>query len=406
MQAFDYIALDQAGKRQTGTLMAATAREGRDMLRTRALMPVELAPSRQRKSKTEDRFSGGRLGRVKHKDLTQATRQMAVLINAATPVEDALRVSASQFERSSMQGVLLSVRAQVMEGLRLSDALRSQPKVFDPLYVAMVASGETAGRLGAVLERLADDLEAARAIRGKIMAATVYPVLLSLFAIIVVIALMIFLVPQVVEQFTAFGQDLPVLTRFIIGLSEGVKSYGLYVLGAIIFVYIALRFALTRPPFRYKWDGMKLRLPMLGKLMRDINAARFSRTMAGLISAGTPALTAMETARHTLRNVVMREGVSGAIERVRGGAPISTALRETELFPLLVTQMVYGGEASGDAGKMFGKAADYLEDDFNRNSDVFLSLLGPMIIVLLGGVVLMIVIAIFLPILQLNKLAF
>lgn len=408
MDAFDYSALDASGVKRSGTLMAGSAREARDVLRARSLTPLDLNRSRK-KGINSGEISGSSSfgsGKIKHAELTRATRQLAILIDAATPVEDALRVTALQFEKSAMKSVLLSIRAQVVEGATLSQALRSQPQAFSDLYTAMVASGETSGRLPEVLLRLADDLESAQAIRRKIAGATAYPIVLMAVALIVIVVLMIFVVPKVVEQFETFGQDLPPLTRATIWMSEFLQAYGVIILGLIVVGAIALRFALKNKVVRRRWDGLKLRLPIIGRLNRDVNAARFSRTMAGLVSAGTPALTAMETAQHTLRNSVMRDAMTGAVERVRSGAPMSAALKETEVFPPLVTQMVMGGEVSGDMGRMFAKSADYLEDEFNAQTTVFLTLLEPAIIILLAGVVLMVVAAIFLPILQLNTLAY
>jgi len=408
MDAFDYSAMDAGGVKRSGTLMAGSAREARDLLRARSLTPLDLNRSRKKAIKAGDlsetkTFSAGK---IKHAELTRATRQLAILIDAATPVEDALRVTALQFEKSQMKNVLLSIRSQVLEGATLSQALRSQPQAFSDLYTAMVAAGETSGQLPAVLLRLADDLEAAQAIRRKIAGATAYPIVLSAVALIVIFVLMIFVVPKVVDQFDSFGQDLPPLTRATIGLSEFLQSYGLLLFGIIFMLFLAFRFALKTKSIRRRWDGLKLRLPLIGRLIRDVNAARFSRTMAGLVSAGTPALAAMNTAQHTLHNSVMRDSIGGAVERVRSGAPMSTALKETGVFPPLVTQMVMGGEASGDMGKMFAKSADYLEDEFNAQTTVFLTLLEPAIIILLAGVVLLVVAAIFLPILQLNTLAY
>lgn len=406
MEAYDYAAIDAKGTRHRGTVMASSSRDARDMLRSRALTPIDLNRSRKKSAKTSDASNNRLSGRVKLKDLTRATRQLAILINASTPVEDALRVTGMQFEGSPMRDVLLSVRSQVMEGLKLSDALRSQPQAFDDLYVAMVASGETSGRLASVLERLADDLEAAQAIRRKILGATIYPIVLSCVAIGVITLMMVFIVPKVVTQFDSFGQELPRLTKFTIALSEAFKKYGLLAAGLFTVFIIAMKFILARPKPRYIWDSWILKLPLLGSISRDLNAARFSRTMAGLISAGTPALTALETSRHTLKNSVMREAIIEAAARVREGAPISRAMEKTNVFPRLVTHMVSGGEASGDTGEMFSRSADYLENEFEAKSSVFLTLLEPLIIILLAGVVLLIVAAIFLPILQLNTAAF
>ena len=404
MEAFDYAAIDAAGARQKGTLMATSSREARDILRSRSLTPIDLNRSRRKASKTADASPTILSGRVKLKDLTRATRQLAILIKAATPVEDALRVIALQFEKSPMRGVLLSIRGQVMEGLKLSDAMRSQPQAFDDLYVAMVASGESSARLAEVLERQADDLEAAQAIRRKILGATVYPIVLSCVALIVVAILMILVVPKVVDQFDSFGQDLPALTKFVIGFSEGFKAYGLWVGIGLVLSFIGFKALLSREAPRYRWDGMKLKLPVLGTITRDLNAARFARTMAGLISAGTPALAAIETSRHTLKNSVMRQSIIGAASRVREGEPLSKALHKTNLFPPLVTQMVAGGEASGDTGEMFARSADYLENEFDAKTSVFLTLLEPLIIIALAMIVLVIIAAIFLPILTLNTL--
>ena len=403
MEAFDYAALDSAGKRQKGTLMASSARDARDILRSRSLMPVDLSPSKAKKE-TSRSVSGG--GRVKHKHLTQATRQMAILIDAATPIEEVLKITALQFERSPMKAALLDIRAQVMEGLRLSDALRGQPKIFPQLYTAIVASGETSGRLPAVLNRLSDDLEANQKMRRKILGATVYPIVLTIVALIVVTILLIFVVPKVVEQFESFGQELPALTRFTIAASQWLQSYGLFVAALIAVLIFGFKRALKQEGLRLKWDGFKLKLPLLGRVGRNLNAARFARTMAGLIDSGTPALTSMETARHTLKNTVMLKAVSDACVKVREGAAVSSSLRRTEVFPPLVVQMVAGGEASGDMGKMFAKSADYLEDEFESATSVFLSLLEPLIIIFLAAIVLLIIAAIFLPILRLNTLAF
>lgn len=400
MEAFDYAALDGAGKRKKGTVMASSARDARDILRARALMPLDLSPSKAKKK--ED--VGAKASGVKHKHLTQATRQLAILIDASTPVEEALKITALQFERSPMKGALLSIRAQVMEGLRLSDALRGQPKVFAELYTAMVASGETSSRLPAVLERLADDLEAAQKIRRKIMGATAYPLVLSVVALLVVSILMVVVVPKVVDQFDSFGQELPPLTEAVIAISAWMQNWGLITLGVCVAAIFALRQALKSKSLKYRWDAMMLRLPLMGKIIRNMNAARFARTMAGLVDSGTPALTALETARHTLQNSVMREAANDAAVKVREGSAISTSLRGTAVFPPIVVQMVAGGEASGDLGKMFSKSADYLEDEFSSSTDVFLALLEPLIIIFLAGLVLLIVAAIFLPILKLNTL--
>lgn len=405
MDAFDYAALDASGTRRKGTLMASSARAARDQLRARSLTPVEIKPSRQ-KAKSGDTETKPNGGRIKRAHITRASRQLAILISASTPVEEALRITALQFEKSRLRGVLLDARSQVMEGARLSEALARHPEVFDSLFTAMVAAGETAGQLGPVLERRADDMEAADAIRRKIMGATVYPILLLAIALIVTVILLTLVVPKVAEQFTILGETLPPLTRGTIAASELLQANWWVILIFIGGAYGLFLFWKRSATGRRQWDAAKLRLPIIGRIIRNLEAARFSRTIAGLISSGTPALTAMETARHTLRNVVMRSAVSDATLRVREGSPISTALKQTGVFPPLVVQMVLGGEASGKTGPMFAKSADYLEGEFEAATQIFLSLLEPLIIIVIGGIVLLIAAAIFLPILQLNTLSF
>lgn len=410
MDAFDYAALDASGVRRKGTLMASSARAARDQLRARRLTPVEIKPSRQKAKRGESaassKDSSAQGSRIKRAHITRASRQLAILISASTPVEEALRITALQFETSRLRGVLLDARGQVMEGARLSEALARHPDVFDSLFTAMVAAGETAGQLGPVLERRADDMEAADAIRRKILGATVYPILLLAVALIVTIVLMTVVVPKVAEQFVLMGEELPPLTRGTIAMSEFIQANWWVILIVIGGAYALFALWKRSPAGRRRWDAVKLRLPIIGRIIRNLEAARFSRTIAGLISAGTPALTAMETARHTLRNVVMHSAIGEATMRVREGSPISSALKQTNVFPPLVVQMVLGGEASGKTGPMFAKSADYLEGEFEAATQIFLSLLEPLIIILIGGIVLLIFAAIFLPILQLNTLSF
>lgn len=399
METFDYAAIDSEGKRQSGSIAAVNAREARDVLRARALTPVDL---RAAKAKRKSQFQSG--GRASHKHLTQATRQLAILIDAATPIEDALKVTAIAFDKSPIRQILLDIRSRVLEGSRLSAAMSGHKSTFSSLYTSMIAAGETSGRLAAVLERLALDLEAAQQLRRKVLAATVYPMVLTVVALSVVMILIVFVVPKVVVQFESFGQELPALTRGVIAVSNGLKAYGLIGLVAIGGSILAFRQALKQERFKRGWHKFSLDVPFVGRLIRDLNAARFARTMAGLIESGTPALSAMETAQFTVKNLVMRGAVTRAAEHVREGSPMSAALKNTKVFPPLVTQMVAGGEAGGDVGMMFAKSADYLEGEFESTTSIFMSLLEPLIIIVLSLIVLLIIGAIFLPILRLNTL--
>jgi len=400
LNAFDYIALDLKGKRQKGTIMSSSPRDARDALRSRQLVILKIV---QAKSKDQSISNFIKL-RVKHKNLTQITRQLSILIDASTPVEEALKITALQFKNNIVKTILLSVRSQVMEGLKLSDALKSHPTTFSRLYIAMVASGETSGRLASVLGRLADDLEKAQKIKQKIRGATAYPTVLSVVAFIIVVILMVAVVPKVVQQFDSFGQDLPTLTKVVIGLSEWMQRWGLFLLIITFTFFLILLRLFKKISFRLRWDKMLLSLPVISKMTKDMNAARFARTMSGLVDSGTPILTALEVSSHTLQNSVMQKAVIDASLKVREGLTINNALRDANVFPQIVVQMISGGEVSGDLSGMLAKSAEYLEEEFSSSIDIFLSLLEPLIIILLAGVILLIIGAIFMPILQLNTL--
>ena len=400
MNAYDFIALDSRGKRQKGTIMSPSPRDARDLLRSRQLVTIKITHSKPK----DQSVSNFIRPRIKHKNLTQATRQLSILIDAATPVEEALKITALQFKNNIVKTILLSVRSQVMEGLRLSDALKIHPTSFSELYIAMVASGETSGRLASVLSRLADDLERAQKIKQKVRGATAYPIVLSVVALTIVVVLMVSVVPKVVQQFDSFGQDLPTLTTLVIVLSEWMQQWGLILLIFMCACFLLLSRLLKQVSFRLSWDKMLLALPIISKIIKDMNAARFSRTMSGLVDSGTPILTALEVSSYTLQNSIMKNAVLDAALKVSEGLTINNALNDANVFPQIVIQMIAGGEASGDLSGMLAKSAEYLEDEFSSSTDVFLSLLEPLIIILLAGVILLIIGAIFMPILQLNTL--
>ncbi len=402
MQAFDYKAVDKNGKQSRGTVMAISARAARRDLRARDLTPIDMHAAAEQVTEKKTRE---KTGKVKNKILTQATRQLAILIGSGTPVADALKVTALQFETSPIRRSLLDVRRQILEGRRLSQAM-SRDKTYSPLYCSMVAAGENSGQLGAVLGRLAGDLEAAQKVRRKVMGATIYPIVLSVVALGVITILMVMVVPKVVRQFDSFGQELPRLTQMTIGFSQWLQAYGLWLLLALILAFVALGQVKKIRRFRLLFDRAILKLPFIGGLSRDMNAARFARTMAGLLDSGTPILSAMDTAKNTLKNQVMYEASQQVIEDVRTGSSVGAALKRNPVFPPLMIHMVASGEQGGDLGGMFAIAAEYLESEFDSATTIVLNLLEPAIIIFLGGVVMLIVAAIFLPILRLNTLAF
>jgi len=403
MQAYDYEAVNQKGKLIRGTIMANNARSARSDLKANNLTPIKMDAATDMATAPDKKV---KRGKVKRRALTQATRQLSILIKAGTPVSEALKVTALQFEKGAIRDSLLDVRAKVLEGQTLSQAMASDPKAYSRLYTSMVAAGENSGRLDLVLSRLASDHEAEQKVRNKILGATVYPIVLSVVALGVIIILMTFVVPKVVSQFESFHQELPTLTKLTIGFSEWIQAYGLWCGLVLTIGFVLCVQAMKLTSFKRRADGLVLKLPFIGRLNRDLNAARFSRTMSGILDSSTPALQALSVSKHTLKNIVMAEAIEQVIDQVRSGSSIGKALQQTSTFPSLMVHMVASGESSGDLGEMFRISAEYLESEFDSATTIVLNLLEPLIIVFLGGVVLIIVAAIFLPILRLNTLSF
>lgn len=402
MAAFEYDALDAGGRTRKGVISAANERAARQELESRKLVPTRLVPGRAAgRDQTGLAIFGPRLG---SKALSLVTRQMSTLI-AVAPLEEALRTIALQADRPQVRQVLSSVHAAVLEGHRLSAALAREPRSFPALYRAMVAAGESSGALPAVLQRLADLLERDEQARGKVVTALVYPAALAVTAVSVVIALMVFVVPKVVEQFESMGQTLPLLTRVVIAMSTGMRDWGWLVLLILAVGGAAFARALRRPAFRLRVDAFLLTLPIFGKLIGDLHAARLARTLATMIGGGLPVLEGLRITAPTVRNRVLRQATAEMATTIEEGGSLSTAMRRADVFPPLLVYMTAGGESSGSVDLMLERASEYLEREFNTFTAVALSLLEPVIILIMGGLVTLIVLSILLPILQINTLA-
>jgi general secretion pathway protein F len=402
MSAFDYAAIDVRGRVRKGVIVAAGAHQARHELERRRLLPVSLEPTASRVAHPPSRT--GLLQRFSAKDLTLVTRQLATLV-AVAPLEEALRTIGTQSDKPAVRRVLMATHAQVLEGFRLSDAMARQGKAFPPLYLAMVAAGEGSGALPEILERLADLQEREQEVRGKLLTALIYPMALAVTAMLVVIALMTFVVPKVVEQFDSMGRTLPVLTRIVIGISEFMAAWGLPLLAlgavtAIVFVRM-----LGHSGFRHAIDARLLRMPILGRLLRDVHAARMARTLSIMIGSGLPVMEGLAITARTVHNSVLREATESMVATIREGGSLSSAMKRAAVFPPTLLYMATSGENSGRLPAMLDRAADYLEREFNTFTTVAMSLLEPIIIIVLGGVVALIVLAILLPILQFNSLA-
>lgn len=402
MPSFEYEALDAGGRARKGVITADTAREARVELRRLAMTPTRISSPREGAAAA----AGGKAQKkIGASDLANITRQLSALIGAATPLEEALSVVALQAEKPHIRQRLLAVRERVMEGRRFADALKEHPKSFPELYRAVVAAGETAGDLGAVLDRLATMLEKNRSMRGKAIGSLVYPAALAVIASGVVVALMTQVVPKIVEQFNAFDAQLPLITRAVMGASAFISNYGLWILVVLVAGGVGLWQALRAPAFKREFDRRMLRVPAIGKLLRGLDAARFARTLSTLFAGGAPLLDSLEGASRTVSNAHMREKLRTAAIQVGEGAALSAALKRAQVLPPMMAPMIAAGERAGAMPEMLDKSALQLEDEFDAASSMVLRLLEPAIIALLGGLTFVIVMSIMLPILRLNSLA-
>lgn len=398
MAAFEFSALDVQGRRREGVIDAGSAADARSLLEGRRLLPVRVEPATERS--TQSVRGRGRFGA---KDLTLLTRQLATLV-AVAPLEEALRTIGSQSERAPVRRVVMATHARVVEGFRLSDAMAREPRAFPPLYRAMVAAGEGTGALPAILERLADLHERDQQVRGKLVSALVYPAALAVTAVLVVIALMVFVVPKVVDQFESMGRELPLLTRIVIGVSDALVAWWLPLLVLVTAAGVAISRLLRRPVLRRRFDAALLRLPLLGRLLRDVHAARMARTLATMSDSGLPLIEGLAITARTVGNTVLREATGSMVDVIREGGSLSSAMKRAAVFPPTLLYMATSGEDSGRLAPMLDRAADYLEREFNTFTTAAMSLLEPLIIIVLGAMVAVIVLAILLPILQFNAL--
>lgn len=408
MPSFAFVAVDPRGRERRGALSATNANAARVELEAKSLHVVQLAPGGA-EPKSSAAAAGrslnwpGRTQRLKFKQLTMFTRQLAT-ISQVSPLEEALRTIARQSEQDEVRAVIGSVADGVLEGRRLADALALEPKSFPPLYRAMVAAGESSGSLPDILERQAALLERQALMRSKLLSALAYPIILSLVAVAVVAALMIAVVPRVVEQFDDVGQQLPLLTRTVIAISAFLASYWwalliLFGLGAAGGAWL-----LRRPGPRLAFDRALLRMPFLGRLLRDLHAARLARTLATMIQSRLPLVEGLRLTAGTVHNRALREATDGLVTAIRGGGSLSRALGKATVFPPLLVYLAASGESVGRLELMLERAADYLEREFDAFTATVLSMLEPAIIVVMGAIVALIVLAILLPILQLQSL--
>jgi general secretion pathway protein F len=412
MAAFRFAAADNAGKEQAGVLEADSARAARQVLRARGLVPLTVEPVVSEAQRTGLTITLGR--RLSQTELAVITRQLASLLGASLPVADALTVMVEQSEKQSIRELMAAIRTDVLGGASLSKALARHPRQFPDIYRALIAAGEESGKLGSVLASLADYIEERAKLQQKITLAFVYPIIVTVVALAVVIGLLTYVVPQVVQVFAQTKQALPFLTLAMIATSDFVRSYGWVVAGGIVAAAFIVSRMLRVPAAKLRWHTRLLTLPVVGILSRSLNTARFASTLAILVGSGVPMLRSLQAAGETLTNLAMRGRVLDATQRVREGFSLAKALRadgeerragHTRLFPPVLIHLIASGEATGRLPDMLSRAADIHAREAERRALFFTSLLEPVLILAMGVVVMLIVLAVLLPIIEINQLA-
>ena len=419
MAAYAFQALNASGRKTKGVIEADTERQVRAQLREQGLIPVSVelaeegggprsAPGSRAGSGPGSAPLSAFMRRLQTRgvgaaDLALITRQLATLVSAALPIEQALFAVSEQTDKPRLQKLIMAVRSKVVEGYSLAEAMAEYPHVFDKLFTAMVAAGERSGHLDEVLNRLADYTEQRNRLKGQLIQALVYPSILTLVAIGVIIFLLVSVVPQIVEQFSGLDQTLPPTTTFLLAVSEILQNYGIYALVAILVGLVVGGQLLRKPERRDKFDAFVLKVPLFGRVIKGVNTARFARTLSILSASAVPLLDGLRITGRVLSNRAMQIAVEEACDRVREGSSLRAALAQTKLFPPMMLHMIAAGEKSGELEQLLGRAADNQDRDFETTMNVALKIFEPALIVVMAGVVLVIVLAIIQPILQLNQ---
>ena len=405
MPAYSYQALDGEGQTLKGTLEADSAKAARAQLRAQTLIPLAVEPLA---AGAEPAASGLSRPLFTKRVFNAAalsiwTRQLAGLVNSGLPLERALASLSEEAEQDSQRHLVAALRAEVNAGASFAKALAQHPREFSAVYTAVIGAGEQSGQLGTVLERLADDLEEREALKAKLIGAALYPAIVTLVAIAIVTFLVSYVVPQVATVFAGTQRSLPALTVFMLAISRLVRDWGWLLLGLLVVLGIAGQRALRVPALRLRFDAAWLRLPLIGRLARGYNAARFASTLAMLSAAGVPILKALQAAAETLSNQAMRDDALQALAQVREGAPLASALAQKKRFPGLLAMFARLGEQTGQLPLMLQRAARQLAAEVQRRAMALATLLEPLLIVVMGLVVMLIVLAVLLPIIQLNQ---
>ena len=408
MPAFEYVAVDAAGRERKGVLEGDTPRHVRQLLRDQSLLPVAvnevLGEQQQAAAGTRRKVSFTLQRGLGAADLALVTRQLATLVKSALPLEESLLAVSQQTEKPKVRNIMLGVRSKVMEGHTLADSLAEFPNSFPELYRATIAASEQSGHLDAVLERLADYTENRQQLQSRTLGALLYPVLLFVVCVAIIAFLLVTVVPKVVEVFRNSEAELPLLTQALIAGSDFLRDWGLVLLVAIGVALWLFRRWLRVESNRRRWHELLLRTPLVGKIVRGSNTARFARTLSTLTASTVPVLDALRISGEVVTNLPMKGAVADAAVRVREGAPIGRSLGQSRLFPPMMIHLISSGETSGELDTMLERAAQHQERELDAVLQAMVGLLGPLMILVMGGLVLVIVMAMLLPIFELNEL--
>ncbi len=403
MAAFNYTALNTEGREQHGVMEGDSARQIRQKLRDQGLTPIEVMPVSEASQTKVGRFTFQRRQKIRVTDLAMITRQMATLLSAGIPLEEALHGVAEQTEKNKVKGILIGVRAKVLEGHTLAFGLSEFPHAFSPLYRATIAAGEQSGHLDVVLNRLADYTEQQHEMQQKIQQALIYPSIMTVVSTLIVVFLLIYVVPKMISVFSTAHMVLPASTRALIAISHGLHIYGIYMLLGVAAIIFAFFRAMRRLPFKVRVHRILLKLPMLGKTIKSVNTARFARTLGILMAASVPVLEAMRISSDLVTSIPIQEAISEATLKVREGANINRALKQTAYFPAMSLHLIASGEASGSLEAMLERAALNQEREVQGLIENILRLFEPALILIMGSIVLYIVMAVMLPVFSIDQ---
>jgi len=396
MTAYEYQAIKQTGQSTKGVIRAESLRDARSQLKLKGLIPTRVEVQSHNKKTSKKSFHS--------RDLTLVTRQMATLLSAGIPLDEALLGVSEQSEKPSVKALLLGIRSKVLEGFGFAQALQEYPKAFPELYTATVAAGEQTGRLDTILEKLADYTEHQQEIRQKTQHALLYPSIMLFISLAIISFLLAFVVPKIIGVFEDTGEALPTATHALILISNMVKHYGLYFLGLFGILGYVFKRSLRHPANKKRWHEFLLKIPGIRHMIITTNVARYSHTFAILFSAGVSVIETMRVSASLVNHVIMREALETAKTRVKEGMPINLALKDTDFFSPMALHLIASGEKSGQISGMMSRVAQYLDTEVRRLIDTGLTLLEPMVILFMGGVILFVVLATLLPIFSMEQL--